>query len=185
MPFKSDYLLALLNSRILWFILTRLGQSLGERAGSQRYRLFTQFMSRMPIPSIPEVERDTIGSLAMRITEETHTRYDLHRKTQRRIHTDLGTLGKKLNQKLTAWWNLDFATFRAEVKKVFKLDIPLSERDEWEDWLKERRGQHERLTGEIVRLETELNERVYELFDLTSEEIQVVEESTKYRYGEV
>jgi Eco57I restriction-modification methylase/TaqI-like C-terminal specificity domain/N-6 DNA Methylase len=185
MPSKSDYLLALLNSRILWFILTRLGQSLGERAGSQRYRLFTQFMSRMPIPSIPEVERDTIGSLAMRITEETHTRYDLHRKTQRRIHTDLGTLGKKLNQKLTAWWNLDFATFRAEVKKVFKLDIPLSERDEWEDWLKERRGQHERLTGEIVRLETELNERVYELFDLTSEEIQVVEESTKYRYGEV
>jgi hypothetical protein len=36
-----------------------------------------------------------------------------------------------------------------------------------------------------VRLETELNERVYELFDLTSEEIQVVEESTKDRYGEV
>lgn len=61
----------------------------------------------------------------------------------------------------------------------------MSDRDEWEDWLEGRRGQHERLTGEIARLETQLNERVYGLFDLTSEEIQVIEESTKYRYGEV
>jgi hypothetical protein len=38
---------------------------------------------------------------------------------------------------------------------------------------------------EIVALETELNERVYRLFDLTDEEIRIIEESTKYRYGEV
>ena len=61
----------------------------------------------------------------------------------------------------------------------------MNELDEWEDWLEERRGQHENLTGEIVRLETQLNEHVYELFDLTSEEIKIIEESTKYRYGEV
>jgi hypothetical protein len=35
------------------------------------------------------------------------------------------------------------------------------------------------VTGEIVRLEAELNERVYELFDLTLDEIQVIEEITK------
>ena len=39
--------------------------------------------------------------------------------------------------------------------------------------------------GEIVRLETELNARVYELFGLSVEEVAIVEESTKYRYGEV
>jgi len=61
----------------------------------------------------------------------------------------------------------------------------LSERDEWEDWLEGRQEQHERRTAEIVRLETELNELVYGLFDLTPDEIQVIEESTKYRYGEV
>ena len=41
------------------------------------------------------------------------------------------------------------------------------------------------MTAEIVGLETELNERVYRLFDLTAEEVRVIEESTKYRYGEV
>ena len=34
-------------------------------------------------------------------------------------------------------------------------------------------------------METELNGRVYVLFDLTPAEIRIIEESTKYRYGEV
>jgi hypothetical protein len=90
-----------------------------------------------------------------------------------------------LNQKLTAWWELDFAGLRAELQKVFKRDIPLAERDEWEAWLKQRRSQHQQLTAEIIRLETGLNRRVYALFNLTPAEIKLIEESTKYRYGEV
>jgi len=58
-------------------------------------------------------------------------------------------------------------------------------RDEWEAWLNQRRAQHEQHTAEIVRLETELNERVYRLFRLTPGEIKIIEESTKYRYGAV
>jgi len=34
-------------------------------------------------------------------------------------------------------------------------------------------------------MKTELNARVYALFDLTPAEIKIIEESTKYRYGEV
>ena len=126
-----------------------------------------------------------MGTLAMAITQQARARYDLHRQTRRRILADLGVPGKGLNQKLTAWWTLDFPAFRAEVQKVFKRDIPLKERDDWEAWLAERRAEHERRTAEIVRLETDLNARVYALFDLTPAEIQIVEESTKYRYGEV
>jgi hypothetical protein len=48
-----------------------------------------------------------------------------------------------------------------------------------------RRAEHERYTAEIIRLETTLNEHVYALFDLTADEIKLIEESTKYRYGEV
>jgi hypothetical protein len=34
-------------------------------------------------------------------------------------------------------------------------------------------------------LKTELNQHVYRLFDLTPAEIQLIEASTKYQYGEV
>jgi len=36
-----------------------------------------------------------------------------------------------------------------------------------------------------VRLETQLNVRAYALFDLVPAEIKLIEECTKYRYGEV
>jgi len=53
------------------------------------------------------------------------------------------------------------------------------------DGVAAQRALHEAHTREIVRLEKELNERVYALFDLTAAEVRLVEESTKYRYGEV
>ena len=90
-----------------------------------------------------------------------------------------------MNQKLTAWWELDFPAFRGEIQKVFRQDIPLKERDAWEAWLAEHRGQHDQLTAAIVGLETDLNRRVYALFDLSAAEIKLIEGSTKYRYGEV
>ena len=61
----------------------------------------------------------------------------------------------------------------------------MRQRADWEEWLAAQRGEHEQRTAEIVRLETQLNQRVYALFDLTDAEIKLIEESTKYRYGEV
>ncbi|MCW5849269.1 MAG: hypothetical protein KIT87_04235 [Anaerolineae bacterium] len=147
--------------------------------------MWVQFVSRLPIPDGLTADREAIGNLAMSITEAAKVRYSLHRRARRRIQSDLGTPDKTLNQKLTAWWDLDFPAFRAELQKVFKRDIPLKQRDEWEEWLAEQRAQHARLTADIVRLETALNARVYTLFDLTPAEIQVIEDSTKYKYGEV
>ena len=114
----------------------------------------------------------------MAITDHARARYALHQRVRHRLQTDLGTPDTSLNQKLTAWWNSDFAALRAEVKKVFKHDIPLADRDDWETFLATNRAEHARLTAEIIRLETELNARVYALFNLTPEEIAIVEEST-------
>ena len=44
---------------------------------------------------------------------------------------------------------------------------------------------HEQHTAAIVRLETALNARVYALFDLTPAEIALIEQRTKYLYGEI
>ena len=132
-------------------------------------------------------ERQVIGTLAMQITVQAKARYALHHRVRTRILSDLGTDGvTTLNQKLTNWWDLPrLADFQAEVKKALKCEIPVRDRDGWEDYLRERKAEHEGFTREIIRLETELNERVYALFDLTPDEIKLIEESTKYRYGEV
>jgi hypothetical protein len=48
-----------------------------------------------------------------------------------------------------------------------------------------RRAEHQERTEAIIRMEVELNARVYALFDLTPAEIKIIEGSTKYQYGEI
>jgi hypothetical protein len=182
---QDPYHLGVLQSRSMWLCISHLCVPLGERAGTMRYQQKFQFMSLLPIPDAPTADRDAIASLALAITGQAQARYALHRQTRLRILTDLGAPGRMLNQKLTAWWALDFPGLMAQVRTAFKRDIPLRQRDDWEEWLASRRIEHEQRTAEIVRMETELNARVYTLFDLSAAEITIVEESTKYRYGEV
>jgi len=108
----------------------------------------------------------------------------VRRKTTHRIVNDLGSSQARLNQRLTTWWELSFKEFREELVKVFRRDVPLKDRDDWEALLRERTAEIGRLTGEIVRLETELNEAVYEVFGLDDEERALIEHETKYGYGE-
>ena len=64
-------------------------------------------------------------------------------------------------------------------------DIPRKKRQEWELFLADAQQQHQQLTAQIIAPETDLNQQVYALFHLTPEEIQIIEASTKYNYGEV
>ena len=85
----------------------------------------------------------------------------------------------KLTNKLKEWWTLpDFAAFQKEVKKALKATIPLQDRNEWENWITKTRAEINALTAEVARLETEINAKVYALFDLTPDEIVLLEANT-------
>ncbi len=151
----------------------------------ERYQLFAQYISKIPIPSATEAERESIGGLAMQITDVAQQRYDLHQTMRHAILRDLGAPGASLNQKLTAWWDLDFQTLRVELKKALKGDIPVADRDGWERLLITRSEAHRQITTKIVQLETELNAQVAALFNLTPEEIALIAQASAYRYGEL
>ena len=187
LPVSDKALLGILQSRISWFCITRLCAPLGERVGLMIYQHFTQFMVNLPIPTLNDDQRAHIGGLAQQLTETARQRYEVRRRTTHRIARDLGAPGAesvKLNQRLQEWWLLPFSEFREEARKVFKRDIPLKERDDWEELLRERAGEIRRLTDEIIRLETELNAAVYDVFGLDESERKLIEQETKYRYGE-
>ena len=141
-------------------------------------------MERLPIPPLTNTQRDTIGALAQQLTTIAKQRYEVRRKTTHRIECDIGTTQGRLNQRLTTWWELPFTEFRGEIVKVFKRAIPLKDRDDWETMLREKTAEIGTLTDEIIRLETLLNAEVYTVFELNDDEIRLIEEETKYSYGE-
>jgi hypothetical protein len=141
-------------------------------------------MRPLPVPTVSDPEKIKLTQLAELLTNVANKRFRLHSETRHRIISDLGSPITRLNEKLSNWWELDFQEFRTETKRVFRRDIPLKERTDWEYFLADARQSHETYTVEIVRMETELNAIVYELFDLTALEINIIEQSTKYKYGE-
>ena len=89
---------------------------------------------------------------------------------------------RKLSRKLEEWWTLDFAAFRDEIKRVFHAEVPVKERGAWEVYLAEQTVKVKALNAEIEKAEREIDAIVYRLFDLTPEEIALMEASIASQY---
>lgn len=180
----EPWLLAVLQSRATWFALSGIAQPRGERVGLMWYRLFTQFTERLPIPPMTDTDRQALSALARSATTLANARYDLDRQTFARIQDDLLGGDAAAGRKLAQWWALDFAVLRQEIDKRGGA-MPIKERGEWQAYLGEQRAGHDRLTTELITVETEINQRVYALFGLDAAEIALIERETKYELGSV
>ena len=83
-------------------------------------------------------------------------------------------LGIKINGALEIFDNLDFAGFVAELKKQ-KIKLTLVQQDEWEGYFNQYKTECQSLKTQIATTDKEIDNKVYELYGLTEEEIEVVE----------
>jgi hypothetical protein len=168
-------LLSLLNSKLQWLILQGLCRAM--RGGEWRLELESQYVEKLPIPAWNDSARAELAAASEQASKAAQERLILQTALMRRI-PDLCPPDRapKLTTRLQEWWTLpDFAAFRAEVKKVFKADIPLAERSAWEDWITCDRAEIARLSAEITKAEAQIDSIVYGLFDLTPDEITLLE----------
>jgi TaqI-like C-terminal specificity domain/Eco57I restriction-modification methylase len=172
--FVDYFLLAILNSTAIWFLLYKMCAFV--IGGSREIR--AQYIETLPIPPTTDAQKAELAALAEAAQTAAEQRYALQQDITRRI-PDLAPGGAaKLTTRLKEWWNLpDFAAFQAEIKKAFKGDIPLKDRNDWDDWITKNRTKIHALTAEIARIEAEINTQVYALFDLTPDEIALLEAS--------
>lgn len=173
LPSDDFATVAILNSKVLWFLF----KSLTPLASGGYFRMKSQYVEQLSIPDLEAAIHTNLGSLSEQIHAKANKRQILQRALTRRI-PDLCPPDRdpKLTTRLQEWWTLpDFAAFRAEVKKVFKADIPLAERSAWEDWITRDRAEIARLSAEIAKAEAQIDAIVYALFDLTLDEIALLE----------
>lgn len=172
--FTSDaFLLAVLNSSTTWYYFGLVCTAL--RGGVWRLLLQSIYVETLPIPDATPEQKAELAALAERAQAAAEARYKLQQDFSRRI-PDLATTETKLSTKLKEWWALpDFAAFQKEVKKTLKADIPLKERNDWQDLLDDGRTRINALSAEIKSTEDQINAKVYALFDLTPDEIALLE----------
>jgi len=184
-PNDDGYLLGVLASWATWFFISKTAQPLRLRSDRWQYRLKGQYMAHVPIPDAPESERAIIADLARTCSTLGEQRYQAQIKVQRRLIQAFGEGSESpLNQKAATWWELALNPLGEALKQSFKLKTnPMKSpklADEWEPYLEEKRAEQARLTADLQAAETELNNRVYRLFDLTPEEIQLLQKEVEH-----
>jgi len=175
----DEALVALLNSRAIWFCFV--SSSVVKRGGFREAT--AQHIGPLPWPDMSKGQRTRLIHLSEMCRKAASRRLVIQTDFHNRVLSDLAIPGRqKLTGKLENFWTFDFAAFRAEVKKAFKSEIPVKDRDGWEKYLAERSALVVKLRAEIEAAEREIDAIVYKLFDLTPDEIKLLEDSLKGQY---
>jgi hypothetical protein len=170
----DEALVALLNSRAIWFCFV--STSVVKRGGFREAT--AQHIGPLPWPDLPKRQRTQLVSLSETCRRAASQKLVIQAGFHHRILSDLAlSERRKLTGKLENFWTLDFDSFRAEVKRAFKTEIPVKDRDEWEKYLVEKSAEVIKLDAEIEAAERKIDAVVYKLFDLTDDEIKLLEDS--------
>jgi TaqI-like C-terminal specificity domain len=174
---ESQSLLAILNSKAMWFLI--MGKCPDVRGGYFEQR--AQYIETLPIPAATKAQQSELSHLSTACAQAAKARLTAQRDFGRRILDLLPRPTPKgaqlsLGDKLSSWWQLeDFKAFQFEVQKRFKTDIPLRERNDWETLFTEQKNRVHQLSANIAATERSIDAMVYTLFSLNAAEIALVE----------
>ena len=161
------YLLVLLNSKLTKFWLKEKGKMQGN--------IFQVDIT--PITSIPLIivskDQEAFISLSEKMLSLNRELQDLSQKFQRMLLRKFDL--EKLSTKLQEWYLLDFSDFIKELKRL-KIKLSLSQESEWEEYFLEEKSKAIAVDSEIKNTDKEIDSMVYRLYDLTDEEIKIIEE---------
>jgi hypothetical protein len=153
------------------------GETSPLRGGQWRLELREHRMRDLPV--FRHEQLPDLAELAQQI-QDTH---DIRRQALIAFMDRAADLVQDRERVIFAnWSNWDFGKFRSAVRKAAAADIPVSERDEWQAYFDQKKSEIAALDGRIGDLENEINDRVFRLFDLNTEEISLIEEALEGQY---
>lgn len=165
---------AVLNSSVIWFVT----KQICPPVSGGFYPVRGTFAENFPIPEVNPADREKLATLAEAAQTAAEARRDEIRRFGHTVLRDLVPGGLQGDGKLPAVWDAavpDFAEFTTELRKRYKRELTLGERNDWEVAVAQARQQVAQLTQDIQRLEREIDAIVYRLFNLTPREIALIE----------
>jgi type I restriction-modification system DNA methylase subunit len=165
------YLLSLLNSNLLFWIFNQISPQIEGK----RLRYVKQYVEQLPIyPATPEEQKPFIIKADKMLEFNRNLQDEVNSFKDWFMHS---FNIEKLSQKLEKYYELSFDDFLNEVKKK-KVDV--KSRDNYQTLKEEFEKSNtiiNPLLQKIKETDNEIDQMVYNLYGLTPEEIQIIEES--------
>ena len=171
--FTYKSILPFINSSLFWFYLSNTGNVLrGGYIGVKR-----KVLEPFSIPKSESVEIDKLESYTDLMLEKKRQHQAISNTFIKYFKSQYKL--QKLSKKLQKWYNLEFLEFISEINKSIKKvgGDRLTKKGEigWMDVFETKKGEVQTLKSEIDKVDKEIDQMVYLLYNLTEEEIKIVE----------
>lgn len=163
------YLLALLNSKIIDFAY----KFLVPEAGRVFAEVKAVNLVKLPIAKATQEQQQSLANKAGQMIE-------LNKQLHEGINSALELIKseyqpKKISQNLEKFYTLGIHPFLEELEKQ-KVKLSLNQKEELINWYKEKSEQLNKIKQQIDTLDHQIDQEVYKLYNLTDEEIKIIEE---------
>lgn len=172
-PTENKALLGVLNSKMGWWLITKYCTQIQN--GCQ---LIWKYFGQIPVPEMESLE----------LTELVENMISLTKEHQSKVNTFIRYIKsqiviEKLSGKLEKWYELEFSDFMKELNKAIKKSegekISRSDEIEWMEVFEHKKTEAQSVKSKIDKLDNEIDQMVYQLYELTEDEIKIVEDSSK------
>ena len=183
---------ALTESTLYSVVLTSSGYSLKFILVILNSSLYTYYIRHKMLTNqqaFPQILMTDLKSLPIKIVnseqqkpfiEKADLMLDLSKQQQTEKSNFLNTLKEekgieKISKKIDAFYDLEYAEFKKELRKK-KIKIQLgSENNEWREYFNTAKQKIQEIQSLVNHTDREIDLMVYELYGLTEEEIKIVE----------
>ncbi|MFY7788618.1 MAG: TaqI-like C-terminal specificity domain-containing protein, partial [Thermoflexibacteraceae bacterium] len=162
------YLLGLLNSNLLNYIYQDIAQEKGKLFAEVKKIYLEKLPIKVASPEEQQVIAEKVNQLLQHYKALSKVRIDLLELLESNFAKD------KFTKKLENWFLLDWAAFYQEIEKI-GVKMSLKKQKEWKEFFDEEQTTARHNYQAIQTLEKSINELVYQLYNLTAEEIAWIE----------
>ena len=157
----------------MWFYI----KSTGSEYRGGYYVFKTNYLKPFPLPEISNKSQHLIKKVE-KILEYNKTLQFISNKFKRTLSREFPEQLETLSNRLEQWYDLIFKEFIMELKKK-KIVFKIGEDSNLEDYFLQEQQKAIEVKSKISKIDKEIDQMVYELYGLTKEEIEIVENATK------
>jgi REP element-mobilizing transposase RayT/type I restriction-modification system DNA methylase subunit len=168
-PTENKALLGVLNSKMGWWLIGKFCTQI-----QNGYQLIWKYFGQIPVPNTNN-ELSSLVEIMLSLNKNLQEQSQKFQRTiQRRFYLTMEHAPLPLSIKLQNWYLLDYKEFIAELSKQ-KIKLSLADEAEWEEYFLSESKKVQAIKAEIDKTDKEIDAMVYQLYELTDEEIKIVE----------
>jgi hypothetical protein len=165
-----DFTVAILNSKLITYLYRLLSGEIGRVLSQVKPTV----LNNVPFPKVDELGQSFLIDKSLEIQSAKQALYEERNSFLKLLNSEFNL--EIVRKALGNWFELEFSGFLKELEKAIKpKKLTLPQKSEWIQHFENKKSKALELKNKIDLIDHKIDQMVYELYKLTSEEIELIE----------